>query len=175
MKIGDSGNSQYPISTEGQGVPSVDEANTHIAFWPHCSVYKLDIQEAASEAIPASWFSVLDYRIFRTVLDLLIEYHSTGCPEIQVLKDIESGKLFLAGGKIDHPTLSETPQGSYLTLAKSNQAHLSIDLSTLGKMEELHIYKKMAPTYFKGETLPHAPIKVLDASDELLLAFKMIG
>ena len=173
MKIGEFNNCDFSnANAKAEALHQVPEKADPLS-WSNLKIYNIEIQEvSSSDNIPPTWFSILDYKVAKTVLELLIEYHSNGHPEIQALKDLQTGKLFLTGGKIDTPLLTETSRGTHLTLAKSNRAHVSMDLFSLGKIEELNIYKKLPPTFIRMETVPYASIKILEASDDLLFTLK---
>ena len=134
--------------------------------------YELDVtlMEKKSE-IPATSFRLLDHKVNGAVLELLVEYSSQGFPDIQALLDEKTGRLFLVGGKSDAPVEQKTTRGTQLVFAKSNQARISIDLATLaktlGKKGWLEIFKRN-PAIFAKEP-PQDPIKVCDASDEVLM------
>src|ERR1700722_20086560 len=133
-------------------------------------VYKIEIQKNHSvDKIPSTNFRIVDYKINSVILNILIEYQSQGNPEVQAVWDEKSNKFYLVGGKINRPVVIRTKHAISCTLAETNQAWISIDLSPLRKKGEMNIYGMMPATFIRDESPLHHSVKLSDASDTVLI------
>ena len=132
------------------------------------NIYNIEIQKVHSiEDLPSTQFSVIEHKINGAALEILIQYRSQGNPEVQAFWNEKNDNLYLVGGKIDSST--ETEHVGRFTLAKTNQAWISIDLFQLGKKGELNIFKMMPATFMRGENPQHRPVKLSNAHDAVLM------
>ncbi len=132
--------------------------------------YPISIQTCFSyDEMPSTAFKVLDFKVQKAHLDLLIEYRSQGDPQVQALWDQLSDKFYLVGGAIDQPVQREIEGGTMFILAKVNQAWVSVDLSSLNKTGDLTIFKRNPAVYLFDESPAHHSIKIKDAASAPLL------
>lgn len=134
------------------------------------AVYNLPIHRIASlsDLTPSS-FEVIDSKIEGRIVNLLLEYRSQKAPEIKALLDENNHKLYLVGGKIDEPVETVCNGMVCVTLAKANQAWVSVDLSTVNKAGELDIMK-IEPAVFVKDPSSDSYIKIQEAHAAVLLS-----
>lgn len=85
-------------------------------------------------------FAVNEATINGTTLELLISQQSQKDPEVRLLQEKKTGKLYLDGGKTD-PSISIGPNSS--ACAPDHKAKLLIDLSPLQGKAKIEIFEKI--------------------------------
>lgn len=137
----------------------IDSGNTQ-NYKREPEIFQVKIQKINElDEIPPAHFGIVEIKMNEKTLELLIEYHSQENPEVQLLQDERSGKLYLIGGKTDEPVVTKT---GVVILAKPNLAKIFIDLSPLEKMTKIDIFER-SPQAFSDNVI------VREASDELLI------
>jgi len=112
------------------------------------------------DKIPCADFGILDIKMNGKMLELLIKYNSQKNPEVQLLQDEQSGKLYLIGGKGE---AIRTGPGIF-TLAKPNLAKIFIDLSPFEERAKIDIFEKIPSICVRGGSKV-----VQEASEDLLI------
>lgn len=136
-----------------------------------CNFYTVAIQKINSannavDEIPPTNFSVVDHKINGSALEILIQYKSQGNPGVLAFWDEKNDKFYVVGGKTDAPVERKIAGFGFssFTLAKTNQAWISIDLSQLGKKGEVNIWERTCAK-FNLDTYE----KTEDPSDNILM------
>ncbi len=127
---------------------------------PKAPLFEIEIEEL-KDPLTSPHFCIENYHVNQGIIEFLVDYTSTGNPEIQALWDEKNKRIYLAGGRSD-PAI-KIGLSSY-RFADHHKAWIRLDLNTLPEKGEIPIYIK-EPAICAG---PHYT-KISEAKETFLI------